>query len=122
LSNEDLDVCQGYIRIPTADYASLNLAHAVQIIAYECFLSRQEAPAAPTEQDLAPRGAVESMYRHLFETLHLIGFTDAMRERIAINYFRDLFDRLQLTTKDVTILRGLWRQVQWAAKDELKRR
>ena len=37
LSNEDLDLCHAYIRIPTGDFASLNLAQAVNLVAYEFF-------------------------------------------------------------------------------------
>ncbi|MDQ3397498.1 MAG: RNA methyltransferase [Deinococcota bacterium] len=120
LSNEDLEACQGFVHIPTADYASLNLSQAVQILAYECFLALQEGKEAPA-LELAPpasRGAVEGMYEHLQETLHLIGYTDKMRERTAMAHFRALFDRAGLSEKDVMVLRGLWRQVQWAARQD----
>ena len=46
LSNEDLNLCQGYVSIPTAAYASLNLAQAVLLVAYEVHLARHGAPAA----------------------------------------------------------------------------
>jgi tRNA/rRNA methyltransferase len=120
LSNEDLSYCQGFIQIPTADYASLNLAQAVQVLAYECFQGRlQEAPEQGAgeqgERALASRAAIEAMYDHLHETMHLIGYTDRLRERAAMAHFRNLFDRAGLTAKDVMVLRGLWRQAQWAA-------
>ncbi|MEM6431054.1 MAG: TrmH family RNA methyltransferase, partial [Deinococcota bacterium] len=43
LSNEDLQHCQAYITIPTGDYASLNLAQAVHVMAYEWFVSRTDS-------------------------------------------------------------------------------
>lgn len=118
LSNDDLDYCQGFVRIPSADYASLNLAQAVQVLAYECFQAGLEVPLEPVVEDVAPRAEVEAMYDHLHETMHLIGYTDRLRERAAMAHFRDLFDRAQLTVKDVMVLRGLWRQVQWAARQD----
>jgi tRNA/rRNA methyltransferase len=128
LSNEDLSYCQGFIQIPTADYASLNLAQAVQVLAYECFQGRlqgapeQEAPEQGAgeqgERALASRAAIEAMYDHLHETMHLIGYTDRLRERAAMAHFRNLFDRAGLTAKDVMVLRGLWRQAQWAARQD----
>ncbi|CAN5491148.1 RNA methyltransferase [soil metagenome] len=128
LSNEDLSYCQGFIQIPTADYASLNLAQAVQVLAYECFQGRlQGAPEQEAgeqgageqgERALASRAAIEAMYDHLHETMHLIGYTDRLRERAAMAHFRNLFDRAGLTAKDVMVLRGLWRQAQWAARQD----
>lgn len=115
LSNEDLRHCQGYIQIPTAAYASLNLAQAVQLVAYEWFLAR-ETPPPRSVPDLAPRELLEGMYAQLLETLHLIGYTDAQREGSAEGLFRAIFDRAELSPREVAALRGLWRQVAWAAR------
>lgn len=114
LSNEDLDSCQGLITIPTAEYASLNLAHAVQIVAYEWFQQRLREPVPSPATPLAERQVLEGMYEHLKETLYLIGYTDPQREKAAMRFFRRVFDAAQLSHNDVLTLRGLWRQVQWA--------
>ena len=120
LSNEDLRHCQGYIRIPTAEYASLNLAQAVQLVAYEWFITDAAAGTA-TEREVAPREVLEGMYAHLLTTLHTVGYTDAQREGAAETLFRGLFDRAELSEREVAALRGLWRQVVWAAnRSELK--
>ena len=120
LSNSELAHAQGYIRIPTSDYASLNLAQAVQLIAYEWFLAGQNAgqdiPEKSPLPDLAPREALEAMYAQLLDTLHLIGYTDAQREGSANALFRGLFDRAGLNEREVAALRGLWRQTAWAAR------
>lgn len=118
LSNEDLRHCQGYIQIPTAEYASLNLAQAVQLVAYEWFVARAPAErpsAAVASQDVASRERLEGMYNHLLAVLHTIGYTDAQREGSADTLFRGIFDRAQLNEREVAALRGLWRQVSWAA-------
>lgn len=116
LSNDDLGYCQGIITIPTAEYASLNLAHAVTVIAYEWFLSRADAPVLPPMAPLAERQALEGMYEHLRDTLHLIGYTELQREKGAMQFFRRVFDAAGLSHHEVLTLRGLWRQVQWAAR------
>lgn len=115
LSNEDLRHCQGYIRIPTAEYASLNLAQAVQLVAYEWFVTNA-AEMTATEREVAPREVLEGMYAHLLETLHAVGYTDAQREGAAETLFRGLFDRAELSEREVAALRGLWRQILWASR------
>ena len=117
LSNEDLDHCQGYIQIPTADYASLNLAQAVQIVAYEWFVANRGMTEKKDLSELAPRERLEPMYAQLIEMMHLIGYTDAQREASARELFRNLFDKAELTEREVLALRGLWRQMTWAAKN-----
>lgn len=117
LSNEDLRHCQGYIQIPTADYASLNLAQAVQLVAYEWFVASGAWQGhEPQERDRASRERLEGMYGHLLETLHTIGYTDAQREGSAESLFRSIFDRAELSEREVAALRGLWRQVLWASR------
>jgi len=121
LSNDDLSYCQGIITIPTAEYSSLNLAHAVTIVAYEWFSGRADAPSVPLTAPLAERLVLEGMYEHLRETLYLIGYTDSQRERGAMRFFRRVFDAAGLSHGEVQTLRGLWRQVRWAARG-VKRR
>ncbi len=117
LSNEDLRHCQGYIQIPTAEYASLNLAQAVQLVAYEWFVaSKQEAQVVT--RDVAPREKLEGMYMQFLQTLHTIGYTDSQREGSADAMFRAVFDRAELNEREVAALRGLWRQVLWAAENK----
>lgn len=115
LSNEELDLCQGYVRIPTAAYASLNLAQAVNLIAYEWFLGRQASPAEAEPADIAPREELEAMYAQLLELFHTIGYTDAQRQASIIRLYRRLIDRAEPSSREVAALRGLWSQAKWAA-------
>jgi tRNA/rRNA methyltransferase len=115
LSNDDLDHCQGYIRIPTTEHASLNLAHAVQIVVYEWFVAMQ-APRDDRRRDVAPREQLEQLYDHLLRVLYLIGYTDAEREASASRLFRAIFNRAELSEREVAALRGLCSQIEWAAK------
>ena len=117
LSNDDLAHCQGYIRIPTAAYASLNLAQAVGLVAYEWFAAYAEETHSSDLTDLAPRDELEPFYTQLLSTLHLIGYTDAQREKSADRLFRSVFDRAGLSSREVLALRGLCRQIVWAVKN-----
>ena len=132
LSNDELDLCQGYVSIPTADYASLNLAQAVLLVAYEVHLARPregrpeaaahtvaDAPSlqlgAPPTAERAPREQLERFYAQLVDVFHRIGYTDVQRERAILRLYRGLFDRVALTSREVAALRGLASQVLWAA-------
>ncbi len=134
LSNEDLDLCQGYIQIPTDNYASLNLGQAVQVLAYEFFQAKlpnsktshtqaiQNNASEQNEEELtSSRDKMERMYEQLREVLHLTDFTDEQREATAMRLMRRIFDKAALTERELGAIRGLWRQVNWAAKDELKK-
>lgn len=118
LSNEDLRHCQGYIQIPTAEYASLNLAQAVQLIVYEWFVAGFVGGEKPRDREVASRERLEGMYGHLLEVLHTVGYTDALREESAETLFRGIFDRAELNEREVAALRGLWRQVLWMSRKQ----
>src|ERR1700691_5572901 len=71
LANEDLQYCNVLVRIPAnADYCSLNLAMAVQLLAYEIFIAR-EAPQSviQLEAPLATGAELEYFYTHLSDVL-----------------------------------------------------
>ena len=117
LSNEDLRHAQGYIQIPTAEYASLNLAQAVQLVAYEWFVA-SFTKSQPVTRVVASREKLEGLYTQLLGMLHTIGYTDAQREGSADAMFRAIFDRAELSEREVAALRGVWRQVLWAVKNK----
>ena len=111
LSNEELDLCQYLIHVPTnPEYSSLNLAAAVQIFAYELRLA---AGAVPPEQrpesgeTPAPVEAVEGFYAHLEQTLTELRFLDPQNPRHLMRRFRRLFGRVRLTESELAILRGM---------------
>jgi TrmH family RNA methyltransferase len=129
LSNEELNLCQGYVSIPTAAYSSLNLAQAVLLVAYETHLARlggavEGVPASgttPPNGERAPREQLERFYGQLVEAFHRIGYTDALRERAILRVYRGMFDRVALTPREVAALRGLVSQVMWAAEQPPER-
>lgn len=120
LANDDLDRCQAVIRIPTSEYASINLAQAVNLLAYLWFESHAEARPSPAP-DLASRDQVEAMYAQLVDLWHLIGYTDSVREEATLRMFRALFDRARPSARELAAVRGLWSQASWAAQRDPSR-
>ena len=128
LSNEELNLCQGYLSIPTADYSSLNLAQAVLLVAYEAHLAGLgetadvgASPALTPDVATAPREQLERFYAQLVDTFHLIGYTDDLREGAIDRLYRGIFDRVALSPREVAALRGLLSQVVWAAEQAPER-
>jgi TrmH family RNA methyltransferase len=116
LSNEDLDHCQLAVCIPTrADFSSLNLAAAVQILSYELALAAREADPVPEEplsmgdDPLATAEELEGFYDHLQESLIRLGFLNAEYPKHLMRRLRLLFNRARPTRAEVNILRGILR-------------
>ena len=113
LTNEELQFCRAEVSIPTnADYGSLNLAAAVQIMTYllrEQAGSREAVSHGATRyaSDPAPSDAVEGFYRQLEEALIATGFHDPARPRRLMPKIRRIFERTRLEVDEVNILRGI---------------
>jgi TrmH family RNA methyltransferase len=109
LSNEELSLCQGLVSIPAnPDYSSLNLAAAVQVLAYEIrqtWLGRAQWPQP--EIDAAPLEDVERFYLHLESTLAQLDFINPGSPGKLMLKLRRLFSRTRLAREEVNILRGI---------------
>lgn len=114
LDNSNLDRCQAVVRIPTAHYSSLNLAQAVNLLAYEWFV-RDAQDEEPNDLPRATRDEFEPMITQLVDTLLYIGYTDESKAGSVEHMFRMMLDRAALTSREVAALRGLWSQARWAA-------
>lgn len=115
LSNEDLARCNRLVTIPTAtEYASLNLAMAVQVIAYELWLARR--PGAPLPQaPEVPHATADEMtrlYDHFERVLEEIDFRDRTGGGHLMARIRRLFNRARLDQNEMNILRGILTAVQ----------
>lgn len=119
LANSDLEQCQVTVRIPTGDYASLNLAQAVLLVCYE-FLQGQDDPPEQARR-AATREEMEAMYGHLQETMHLIGYTDAVRARHTLRLWRAMLDRALMSPAESRLFRGFLRQIHWKVGDAARR-
>lgn len=118
LSNEELALCNGMIRIPASPaFQSLNLAAAVQIMAYELRLALETpAATAPEECRLASAREMEQFYEHLEQCLEDIGFYDPEKPRRLMQRLRRLFNRAGLDENEYNILRGILAAAQVRAR------
>jgi tRNA/rRNA methyltransferase len=108
LSNEEMFGCQFLVHIPASvQFSSLNLAQAVQVVAYELFMTGSPAVRSRSEK-LATVDDIEGLYGHLEQAALASGFMASgsrLRER-----WRRLFSRVPaLEREEVNILRGLLR-------------
>jgi tRNA/rRNA methyltransferase len=112
LTNAELRLCHALVNIPTAGFASLNLAQAVMILCYEVFLASLEDTEAFTPR-LATRQELEGMYGQLKETLVNINFINPENPDYWMGHVRRFFSRMDMKARDVRMIRGICRQIDW---------
>jgi len=115
LGNDDVYRCHACLSIPTApDYGSLNLAQAVQLLAYEWRMALGGFEVAPRTPDLrrADMVAVQGVLQHWEQVLQQIGFLDPAAPKKLMPRLQQLLNRSQLTQEEVHILRGIARAIE----------
>ena len=130
MRNEDVYRCHVCLSIPTnPQYGSLNLAAAVQLVAYEWRLAlggfganaadasdasakAPEPPAAPQQADAAQ---VAGMLAHLERALVAVDFLDPAAPKKLMPRLNQLFNRAQLAPEDIHILRGIAKAMEQTA-------
>jgi tRNA (cytidine32/uridine32-2'-O)-methyltransferase len=109
LTNDELDRCHYLVQIPTnPEYPSLNVAAAVQVIAYELRMAA-DIPAEKTEKNhrFATADEMELFYKHLESTLVAIDFLDPENPRQLMRRLRRLYGRVRPNENEINILRGI---------------
>lgn len=137
LDNEELQLCHAAVHIPAnPEYSSLNLAAAVQVLAYELrvgwFVERVEAPipsagasavSTPASamdarepevrsEPPATHAQLEGLFSQLADTLDAIDFHKGRTPAAAMRKFRRLFLRAGLDAREVRLLRGMLADAQ----------
>ncbi|MGQ3050616.1 MAG: RNA methyltransferase [Roseateles sp.] len=114
MSNEDVYRCHAVLSIPThPDYGSLNLAQAVQLLAYDLrqSLGGFGVQARTPDAEVADARAVQGLLEHLQTALVDVGYLDPAAPKKLIPRLNQLFNRAALTNEEVHILRGIARQI-----------
>src|SRR5512142_2462336 len=107
LDNRDLALCHEIIAIPSSEaFPSLNLSHAVMIVAYELYLAARTGVSSE-ERELALASDLEQFHLQLQEILRGIGFLEQDRPERMMATLRQIFGRARLDSRDVSILRGI---------------
>ncbi|WP_106476909.1 RNA methyltransferase [Phytohalomonas tamaricis] len=130
LNNAELQRCHAHVHIPTNEaYSSLNLAAAVQVMAYECrqaWLEYGDNAASATSQHAEPFGVewdnplathddLERFFAHLERTLIAIDFHDPNNPRQLMARMRRLFLRAHVDHMEINMLRGILSAVDKSA-------
>lgn len=124
LSNDELKYAQRFIYIDSnPEYPSLNLAQAVAVCVYELYQSylasdrqlpeisaQAIAPISPS----APLEILEGYYQDLEAMLLEIGYLLPHTATVKMEKFRRLYNKANLQTEEVALLRGILRQIRWA--------
>jgi tRNA/rRNA methyltransferase len=137
LSNEHVERCSALAHIPANPaYSSLNLAQAVQVLAYELRMaylfndlengndsssgSGSDTAAARVKVEVqgevgpaarAPNEQVERMFVHLENALIALEFLDPANPKKLMSRLRRLFARAGLEREEVNILRGIAKHI-----------
>ena len=124
LTNEQLQVCHKHVTIPTiSEYASLNLAQAVQVMAYECHMAmlsvsdelsnslNQNNIDNKDKDPLATEAQMQGFYQHLEEALTHINFVNPHEKTPPMRRLKRLFQRAQCLDSEVNILRGVCKKI-----------
>jgi tRNA/rRNA methyltransferase len=112
MSNDDVYRCHACLSIPThPEYGSLNLAQAVQLIAYDWrqALGGFGVQARTAPRELADAAAVAGLLAHWEDALAQVGFLDPAAPKKLMPRLNQLLNRAQLGVEEVHILRGIAR-------------
>jgi tRNA/rRNA methyltransferase len=115
LTNEDIWNCHVLVNIPTSEFSSLNLAQAVMVVCYELFKTSIKKSSGFIPR-LAAHHELEGMYEQLKEILVRINFLNPENPEYWLNNIRQFFSRLPLRAKEVNLVRGICRQINWYGK------
>ena len=114
LSNQELSLCQGVCTIPAEPaVSSLNLAQAVLIVCYECYLASEGSEPPGGATPLASHADLEAMYEQMRPELERIGFLQGSHADHIMFALRQMFGRAGLTEREVRIIRGIFQQMRW---------
>lgn len=122
LSNEEIERCQFLVRIPAdADYGSLNLAAAVQVMCYELRLAALQRSTIPSPPRPAPLADLERYFEHHERVLERIGFYGSKSPTKVNRRLRRLYQRALPDPNEISILRGILTQIEYALSQGVRR-
>jgi TrmH family RNA methyltransferase len=122
LTNAQIQRCHHLVHIETnPDYGSLNIAQAVQLVAYELRMAALDLPGVelpPTDWAPVDAGQMERFYEHLEQVLLDIGFLNPRQPRKLMMRLRRLYNRARPDQNEINILRGILSATQRATERE----
>lgn len=119
LTNAQLRHCHALVTVPTAGFSSLNLAQAVLILCYELLLAGTRSVDRFVSR-LATRRELDGMYEHLKKTFIKINFINPENPDYWMQNIKRFFSRVGLRARDVKIIRGICRQIDWYTRQRIE--
>ena len=115
LNTQDLDLCSITINIPTANANSLNLAHAVMVLAYELRVHVADKLALVNYSKIEPAPLKEQLdlREHLQKAFAAIKVINPENPEHFMRPYKASLERAQLTSREVRAWRGLARKILW---------
>ncbi len=108
LTNEEMGKAQLGVNIPAnPEFSSLNIAAAVQVMAYELSVAAQSFKPELPEIAPATHERIEGLFAHLEKTLFEIGFFTTQNPARLMQRLRRLYSRTRLEDEEINILRGM---------------
>lgn len=121
LTEAQLSRCQYLVSIPSSEKSPvLNLSQAVMLLAYEVSIACGEGVRRRKEPPVASQRSKEQMFQQMEEVLVQIGFLSSAQPSRIMDSIRVFLGRADLTPRDVRILRGLMRQMEWYVQEGYK--
>jgi TrmH family RNA methyltransferase len=113
LTNEELDLCSILMTIPgNPKYFSLNVASAIQVFAYQNFVSSIDGKFDNSPKDLANFDDLNSFYKHLEQVLEHIDYFDSKKPKsLLMRRLRRLFGKSVPEKEEIAILRGILNKI-----------
>jgi len=125
LTNEQMQRCHQLVHIETSpEYGSLNIAQAVQLVAYElrmAVIGPEARSVAPSDWQPADARQMELFYEHLEQTLLDLEFLNPKQPKKLMMRLRRLFNRARPDQNEMNILRGILAAAQYAARGSRRR-
>lgn len=123
LDNHELQLCHAAVHIPSdPEFSSLNLAAAVQVLAYEtrmALLGAEEAKPANAADPVEPPAShaeLEGFFSQLSDTLAAIDFHKGRTPESAERKLRRIFLRADMNVREVRLMRGVLADAQRMAR------
>ena len=121
LSDEEVELCHAAVTIPaSADFPSLNLSHAVQVVAYEVYRTFREASDRRFYTPVTGE-KLESLAEHITDCLSSIGFFKLVTPEEMGRFFRDIFARASLSGRESERIKAVFTKIAGIGTRRTKR-
>ncbi|MDF1535765.1 MAG: RNA methyltransferase [bacterium] len=114
LTSEELALCHAVVSIPVdGEYASLNLAQSVMVMAYELRMGADDLPLVRSFGD-ASSVEISQMIEQMTSVLERSGFFIRNPRERALLHLKEILNHGVKTSQDARIVRGVFRRIVWA--------